>query len=322
VTGVYNRSVRTLVLLVITLGACGGRPVPAPPPEPPVAHHEEAPPPPPAPTRADFPVGDSPRSLVVAAGAFVWTDSAGAIWTMPVSGGDPRQLSDQHGVGFMFHPVVSGGEVFVSGKRDIARVTLPEGHVTKLGLGLAEDPEEVIADGDAIYVTLFKRDNVLAIPRGGGAPRQLMTFKRGVLAVHGSTLYAVSYATGVLVAVPTAGGTVRTIAKGFVRPTALAADDTYAYVYTEKDQTIRRVELATRTQQVLATGLANSDDLVADGAWLYTVAWPNKVVRVAKDGARTEVLADDLKSPTHLVLDGDYIYVVSRDQNKIVRLPR
>ncbi|HEY5951227.1 MAG TPA: hypothetical protein VIV40_37300, partial [Kofleriaceae bacterium] len=243
------------------------------------------------------------------------------IWMMPVTGGEPKQLSDQHGIGFSFHPVVAGGDVFVSGKRDFVRVTLPEGAVKKLGLALPEDPEEVVADDHAIYVTLFKRDEVMAIPLGASA-KPLFTFRRGVLAVHGSTLYAVSYATGVLVAIPTSGGKPTTIAKGFVRPTALAADDTAAFIYTEKDRTLRRVELATGATSVLAGDLDNSDDLVSDGAWLYTVSWPNQLVRIAKDGSARDVIAGDLKSPTHIAIDADFLYVVSRDQNKIVRLPK
>jgi len=250
----------------------------------------------------------------------VWTDSAGAIWTLPIAGGEPKQLSDQHGIGFMFHPIVAGGEVFVSGKRDFARVA--GGNVQKLGLALPEDPEEVVADDRAIYVTLFKRDEVMAIPLGGGAPSTLFTFRRGVLAVHGGTLYAVSYTTGVLVAISTSGGKPRTIAKGFVRPTALAADDTHAYVYTEKDRALRRVELATGAISEIASDLENSDDIVIDGGWLYTFSWPDQLVRVAKDGSRKEVLAGDLKSPTHIAIDGDFVFVVSRDQQKIVRLPK
>jgi outer membrane protein assembly factor BamB len=285
------------VLVLLMLLACGAKP---------------------APTRIDFDVGESPRSLVVANGTLVWTDSAGAIWSMATSGGTPKQLSEQHRDGFMFHPVVAGGRVFVSTKRDVVRVD--GDRVTKLGLALPEDPEEVVGDEQGIYVTLFKRDDVMAIPLGGGAATKRFAFKRGVLAVHASNIYAVSYTTGVLVAAPTSGGAPRTIAKGFVRPTALAVDDTHAFVYSEKERTITRVELATGATNVLARDLENSDDIVSDGAWLYTYSWPRTVLRIAKDSGATEVLADDLKSPTHIAIDADAIYVVSRDQNKIVRL--
>jgi len=309
------------VLVIVVLVACGSKPPPPPPPPPeaPLEHHA-APPAPEPPARTDYPVGDSPMSLVVAQGVLVWTDAAGAIWSMPADGGTPKQLSEQHSMGYMFHPVVVGGEIFVSGKRDVARVRFPSGDVAKMNLGLVEDPEEVVGDDHAIYVTLFKRDDVMAIPVHGGAPQKLASFKRGVLAQHGDTVYAVSYATGVLVAIPKSGGATRTIAKGFVRATALAADDNNVYVYTEKDGTLRKVELASGATSVLATQLGNADDLVSEGEWLYTVSWPSKLVRIAKDGSRTDVLADDLKSPTHIALDPTFVYVVSRDQNKIVRL--
>ncbi|HEY5927028.1 MAG TPA: hypothetical protein VIV11_35315, partial [Kofleriaceae bacterium] len=106
---------RTLVVLLVA--ACGAK-APPPPPDP-VVQHEAAPPAAPEPpARIDYEVGESPMSVVVAGDRLVWTDSTGAIWTMPVAGGQPKQLSDQHGTGFMFHPVVAGGEVYVSGKRD------------------------------------------------------------------------------------------------------------------------------------------------------------------------------------------------------------
>jgi hypothetical protein len=308
-------------LVFVMLVACGSKPAPEPPSQqPPVVEPSTPEPPPEPPARVDFAVGESPVSLVVNAGALVWTDGAGAIWTQPIDSprGTPAQLSEQHGAGFMFHPVVAGGGVFVSTKRDFVRVEASR--VTKLGLALPEDPEQVVADDQGIYITLFKRDDVMVVPLGGKSAKRLFTFKRGVLAVHGGTLYAVSYANGALVAVPTSGGTPRTIAKGFVRATALAVDDTHAFIYGEKDKTLRKVDLASGATSVLASGLDNSDDLISDGGWLYTYSWPSTLVRIAKDGSGQTVLADDLKSPTHIAVDADAIYVVSRDQNKIVRL--
>jgi hypothetical protein len=299
--------------------ACGSKPAPVqPPPEPPVVEAAKPAAPEPPPRRTDYAVGESPMSLVIAGNAMVWTDGAGAIWTLPIAGGEPKQLSEQHRDGFAFHPVVVGSDVLVSTKRDFMRVA--DGTVKKLGLALPEDPEQVVGDDSSIYVTLFRQDSVIAITPRDGSTKRLFAFRRGVLAVHGTTLYAVSYANGTLVAAPTSGGTPRTIAKGFVRPTSLAVDDTHAFVYGEKDKTWRRVDLATGAIAVIATGLDNADDAVSDGAWLYTYSWPNQLLRIAKDGSKTDVLADDLKSPTHIAVDADAVYVVSRDQNKIVRI--
>lgn len=322
------------LLGALALLACGG-PQPQPAPEPaavvPPEQAETAPAgPPPLPARTDFAVAESPSAAVVVGDALVWTDSTGALWTMSIAAASavsgkppvPTQLTDPQRDGFMFQPVVVAGQVFASTKRDFAAVALPRGPVTKLGLALAEVPEEVVADERAIYTTLFKRDEVMAIPAGGGRATSLFSFRRGVLAVHGPTLYAVSYATGVLVSIPTSGGKPTQIARGFVRPTALAADDTAAFVYTEKDKTLRRVDLATGATKVLAQNLENSDDLVSDGSWLYTFSWPRTLLRIAKDGSQTDVLADDLASPSHIAVDARAIYVASRDQRKIVRLAK
>lgn len=317
--------------VLVVSGGCIPR-TSAPPPAAPALAQPEPPPTPPEPAepaplppRTDFAVGESPTSLVVAGSALVWTDSMGAIWTMPTAGGPPRQLTEQRAAGFMFHPVSVGTDVLVSTKRDFARVTLPGGPVRNLGLALAEDPVDIVADDHTIYTTLFKRDELLAIPVGGGiigTPTKLASVRRAVLAVHGPTLYAVSYATGRLVSLPITGGKLTQIARGLERSTALAVDDTAAYLYSEKDQTLRKVELATGAITVLATQLTNSDDLVSDGPWLYTYSWPSRVLRIAKDGSGQETLADDLASPSHIAIDARAIYVVSRDQNKIVRLAK
>ena len=318
--------------VLVLSGGCIPRTSSPPPAAPALAQPEPPPPTPPEPAepaelpaRTDFAVGESPTSLVVAGSALVWTDSMGAIWTLPTSGGVPRQLAEQRTAGFMFHPVTVGADVLVSTKRDFARVTLPAGPVRNLGLALAEDPVDNVADDHTIYTTLFKRDELVAIPVGGGSPgtpTKLASVRRAVLAVHGPTLYAVSYATGRLVSLPISGGKLTQIARGLERSTALAVDDTAAYLYSEKDQTLRKVELATGAITVLATQLTNSDDLVSDGPWLYTYSWPSRVLRIAKDGSGQETLADDLASPSHIATDARAIYVVSRDQNKIVRLAK
>jgi hypothetical protein len=309
--------VRALVIL-LAVGCFKSAPPAVPEAAPEVAPPKEPAPEPPA--RIDYAVGESPMASVVAGDRLVWTDAAGAIWMRRLGHGKPTQLSDQHGIGFMFRPVVAGGDVYVSTKRDFAKVSLPTGRVDKLGLALAENPEQVIADDRAIYVTLFRRDEVMAIPLDGSAPTKLFVVRRGVLAQHGDRVYAVSYSTGVLGWVPKRGGAMRTVTSRFRRPTALAVDDTHAFVYTEVDKTLHMVAIASGATTVLATDLENADEVVSDGEWLYTFSWPSRVLAIAKDGSRTEVLADDLKSPSHIAVDAEAIYVVSRDQRKIVRL--
>jgi hypothetical protein len=272
--------------------------------------------------RMDYASQDAPMTLAVTGERLVWSDALGSIWTVPITGGTAKRLATQHTTGFAFHPVNVGGEVLVSTKKDFVRVTLPDGPVTAVGVKLPETPEEVVADDRAIYVTLFKRDEIYAIPARGGAPKQLATLRRGVLAVHAGTLYAISYVTGELVAIPTGGGAQRSVAKGFVRPTALAADDTHAFIYTERDKTLSKVELRTGTTSKLADSLENSDDLVSDGAYLYTFSWPAKLVRITKASGKVDVLADDLASPYHIVTTADHVYVTSRDQKKIVRVKK
>lgn len=297
---------------------------PAPPPPPPITHGVDAGV---EPARSDFHVGESPTSLVVTGGALVWTDSAGAIWTMPAArGGEPRQLSDQKRPDFAFHVFAAGDAVFATSHYDVLRVTLPDGPVTKLGLALAEYPEASVADAAFMYLTLFKRDDIVRVPIAGGPPQTIARLPRAVLALHAGKLYAASFASGVLVEVPTDGrGAPRVIVRRVPRPTALAADATHAFVYSEDRRALLRIALAGGEVTEIAHGLVNSDALVLDGEFVYTRSWgtPHAVLRVAKDGSRQpEVLADDLATPSRIAVDAEAVYVTSRDDARIVRFAK
>jgi hypothetical protein len=276
------------------------------------------------PTLTRFPVGPEPTSIVVRGTTLYWSDSAGSIWSMPTAGGTPRQRSDQRSPDFAFKLVTAGDTVIASTRKDLLLVGET---VTKLNIrGLVEYPEEIVGDEAFVYVTMFKRSEIMRIPVAGGAAQKVGDLPRGVLALGKDTVYAVSYSTGVLVAFPKAGGKPRTIAKGLLRPTALAADDTHAYAYSEGDRTLSAIELATGTTKVVAKDLVNSDDLVADGAWLYTRSWDKgnvgSLVRIAKDGSSRTALATDLAAPYNIAIDGDAVFVTAREGAQIVRFEK
>jgi hypothetical protein len=272
-------------------------------------------------TRREFAAPTGPSSVAIAGGALVWTDIAGSIWTMPVDGGTPKELTNQHDHAFAFHAVRAGDRVVVTTKRGLDVVIA--GAVTVIDAKLPEQPEEAVADDRSIYVTLFKRNEIMRVELAGTA-RTLTSFPRGVLALHGDTLYVASYSTGVLETISTSGGVARKLAGGFVRPTAIAVDDRDAFVYTEKDETLHRVALATGEVTTLATGLVNADDLALDGDSIYTVSWdhPARLLRIPKTGGPPQVLASDLKTPRSLVIDGAYVWLVDRDRSLILRIPK
>lgn len=313
-------------MTAFVLAACGG----ATRPPPPEVTPDVIAPPPPAPAkpivqaRQDFTVGESPMSMVVSGSSILWTDSAGAIWSMPKTGGEPKQLSDQKSPSFAFRLFVAGDQVFATSRKDLLRIAGSDGPVTLAGLGLADNPEEATGSTRFAYLTIFKRHEVLRVPVRGGPADKIGTLPRGVLGAHEDTLYAASYSTGVLVAFAD-GGAAKTIAKGFDRPTAVAADATHVFVYSERAKTITRIDVATGAPTVIARDLENSDDMVSDGPWIYAFTWGKHpaLLRIAKDGSRpAQVIADDLKSPYRIAVDADAIYVTSRDQNKIVKLAK
>jgi hypothetical protein len=311
------------VVVVALLAACGPPAKPQIQPqrrqEPPT--ETSKPTPPQRPARMVFTVGPSPQSLAIRGGALYWTDNTGSIWTMATTGGTPRQLSDQKSPDFAFKVVTAGNAVIAGTRKDLMVVG---DSVRKLNVrGLVEYPEEIVADEAFVYVTMFRKSQIMRVPVGGGDAVQIGDVARGVLALHGDTLYVASYANGVLVAIPKAGGKPRTIAKGLVRPTAVAADATHAFVYSEKEQSIKAIELATGTATVIAKNLVNSDDLVVDGAWLYTRSWGKgnvgTLVRVAKDGSSQTAIGADLAAPYNIAFDDDAVYVTARDGAKILR---
>lgn len=273
--------------------------------------------------RFDLEVPSAPTSLVTLGGKLWWTDGLGAVWWMPADGSARAvQLSDATHPNFAFHLFRAGDQVFATSRGDLLRVAVDG--VTALGVtGLADLPEESAGDASGLYITMFKRTSVLRVPRTGGKPRTLAEVSRGVLGLHGDTLYAASYANGTLVAIPTAGGPTRPIAAGLPRPTAVAADDSAVFVYCERDKALRRIDLADRSVHVIANDLENSDDLLLDGAYVYTFTWGAQpgLVRIPKDGSHPlQRLTTDLKTPNKIAADAAAIYGSSRDQARIVKL--
>ena len=318
----HNRRVSwRLALALVT--ACGSAatppaqpPEPTPGPEVPAAT---------LPARVDLAVPTAPTSLVVLGGALYWTDSFGAIWTMRADGSTrARQLSDGQNPNFAFHVFRAGERVFATSRKDLLRVDA-DGSVHALALKLPELPEESVGDASSLYITLFKRPEVLRIGAADLKRATLATVPRGVLGLHGDTLYVASYSAGTLVAVPTRGGAARTIATGLPRPTAVAADAEAAYVYSERERNVRRIDLASGAATVIARDLDNSDDLVSDGPQLWTISWGREpgLVHIYKDGSRPATrLASDLRRPTKVTVDEQAIYVSSRDDRRILRIAR
>ena len=334
-------------LFAVLLAACGPRPEPIvylpterPPPTEPVTAATEPPPTPvapvPAPTEPapppaepkmswpDYQVPTLPMDLVLHRGTLVWADLAGAIWKMPADGSAaPAQVTEQHRDGFAAHPFVAGDRVIAKSGKGLIAIVVPGGAVSHVRVtGALDLIEDVVGDDSMFFFTMFNHDQVMRVPAAGGAAQRVLDAKGGVLALHGATLYVASYYTGDLFAVATEGGAPRTLAKGLKHPTAVAVDDTAAYVYTEGDQRLTRIELATGATKVLGEHLENSDEVELAADALYTVSWPNKLLRLAKTpGTAAATLTDKLFQPRGVVRDDNFIYVTSDQPPRIVRVP-
>ena len=328
------------VLLICAFVACAPRtivylPTPHATPAPSAAEETSAaeptsspqPPPPttpqaPAePRRQDFAVPTLPVGLARQGTVLVWSDLGGAVWTMPTDGSKaPTQLSEQHRDGFVFRPFIAGERVLGKVNKDLVTIDLATGQVQKQHItGIGGLPEEAVGDDTAAFVTLFNQTRVLRI--ADGTAKRLADVKRGVLGLHAGTLYVASYTTGDLIAIPAAGGSPHTIAKGLAGPTGIAADDNAVYVRTEGDHRVIRIDLASGARETLGENLENADVLVVDNGSVYTMSWPNKLVRL-RSGSAPAVLADDLQEPRAIVVDDVYVYVTTAKPPRIVRIPK
>src|SRR5262245_7186534 len=155
---------RSWLVVVIALAACdsGAKTAPKPEPKTPVERDagaalvlvDAA-----APSRMQvFGVGESPMSIAVVGDPLFWTDSAGALWSMPKHGGRILQLSEQHMPGEPFFQNIAehAGKLVAAKEGDLARVTPPQGPPDLMKLGLGTDQLlELVSDGTAVYATSY-----------------------------------------------------------------------------------------------------------------------------------------------------------------------
>ena len=331
--------VKSLVLLLV-FAACGAGPQPIVymPTEPipneaatkPPATAAVEPPPvaPPADTNGhrEFAVPTLPMGLILHRGTLVWVDMAGALWTMPADGSSPpKQQSEQHRDGLATHPFVAGDRVLAKAGKDLLSLALPDGPVKRIHVtGTPALFEEVVGNATTIYMTVFQHDQILKVSIDGGAAQHVADVKNAILALHGKTLYTLSYLTGELNAIPLDGGKPRKIAAKLDHATAFEVDDNAVYVYTEGNRRVARIDLATGASTILGDHLDNSDELALAGDFLYTVSWPDKLVALPSgaSGGGTRTIADHLFQPRGVAVDDKYVYVTSDRPSRIVRVPR
>ena len=289
---------------------------PGEPTPPPISHAETG--------QREFALSTLAMGLELHRGTLVWADVAGAVWTMPADGSRaPKKLSEQHKDGLAVHPFVAGDHVLAKAGKGLLEIELPDGPVKHIPVtGLADLPEDLVGNASDVFMTVFNHPQVLRVAIAGGATKRVLEMQRAVLALHGETLYLASYTTGALLALPVAGGSPRTIATKLKQPTALAVDDAAAYVYTEGDQKLTRIDLATGAAQVLGDHLNNSDEVELAGTTIYTVSWPNKLMRLTTTPGGATPIADNLFQPRGVVHDDHWVYVTSDNPPRIVRIPR
>ena len=212
---------------------------------------------------------------------------------------------------------------------------------------LPDDPVVVVTDGTFLYTQAFASDTILRVPVAGGDVQVFAELPRGagslgvMLAVHDGLVYAASYATGDLVAIPTAGGAQRSITRALPGPRALAVDASGVYVLcqrakrggSELEGQLRRIDPKTGASSVLATNLFNGGHLTLDGPFAYVpsrstsygedVAPDGKLYKVAKDGSSApQLVLDGMQDLGPILVDDHAIFVQAVDRYARTRFIR
>ena len=68
---------------------------------------------------------------------------------------------------------MAGDRIRATSRGDVLDVDLASGRVSKLNIALPEYPEASVADAEYMYLTLFKRDQIVRVPVEGGAVHNL-----------------------------------------------------------------------------------------------------------------------------------------------------
>ena len=294
------------------------------------------------------------QQLQLVNGSLVWRAS-GATWMMRGDGtgciasvNDGLQR-DRESSDIKAAFVMVGGRLHALTRHAIVRYgAAASGPHDRIAIAaLPDDPVVVVSDGTFLYTQLFASDTIMRVPLAGGDASVLAELPRGagklgvVLAIHDGVIYAASYTTGDLVAIPTTGGATRSIAHALPGPRALAVDASGVYVLyqrakpngSELEGQLRRIDPKTGASQVLATNLFNGGHVTLDGPFAYVpsrstaygddVEHNGKLYKVAKDGSSPpQILLEGMQDLGPILVDDHAIIVQVVDRYSRTRFIR
>ena len=276
-------------------------------------------------TRLAIPGSDNVTNLLVVDGRLVWSDSGGSIWTMSTRGGAARELANQHDEpNFPMYGALTyhQGKVYAARTGVIATVALPDGPVTALSWPLAnDDAYELVSDGTALYGAMFDGKAVVRFD-DAGTPKRLAAMPEGVLVSAGSAVYSADFYAGVIAQVAPKR---RTLARDVPHTTGFAADDHAIYAWSQLDNVLRTVDLASgKVRTLWKPDFSDSDALAPDDDWLYADATNDhgtSLVRIAKDGSQLQVLVEQMSHRGPIAIDADAVYA-SGDEAGFIRVDK
>jgi hypothetical protein len=201
--------------------------------------------------------------------------------------------------------------------------------------GAEETPRDsLVAGAEGVFLARARDRALLALPRGGGTARTLLTLDspaRGVALSSGS-LWVTRRGTGggtvERIALP--GGQLSTVTKGLGAPAALACDGEALFVVDVDAgdggllprSSVIRIPVKGGAGTVLGTTEGPIDSVALDGDFVY---WADPlegaVLQVPKTGGKPHPIASDRGLPEKLVAYGGALYWVERRSESLWTMP-
>ncbi len=279
--------------------------------------------------------GDAPQRLGGDASSVYWaeggaiglTEGFGRIARVPAGGGTATTVVS--GVTTDSAPIcVSGSDVFIADKLRIKKVSLSGGMPETLAVA-SDHVANLVTDGVYVYWDQDPFSNVYKAPVNGGTVTGLAT--AGVLAglagpirLQNGTVYWMTNFNAIL-AVPTAGGTVKVVASNLPYLSDFVVDETNVYFSEQDTGNIMKMPVAGGTATLLASGYVGSYNILAlDSVHVY---WINRVsigkVPIAGGAPTFSVSgAQDATFPASIALDATNVYWTQPPIAEIWKAPK
>jgi hypothetical protein len=281
--------------------------------------------------------GGAPYGITVSPTHLFWADLSGKVLRMSLSDCSITELAT--GQSGTIGISLAGSNVYwtnnAGGGFSGSVVTAPQagGSPTTLASGLTT-PGDLTNDGTHLYWMPGSSGYLAVVSKmalGGGAVSSIGTGNYGIsITTTGGLVYWTDYFAEAVLAVPSSGGTVMTLASGLMTPYGIATDDVNIY-WTDNfggdGGAVGRVPAAPDAgpATTLLGGLSNAYGVATDGTHVYfgTVSGrPSSIIKMNLDGSSVTTLVAGPTNATKMAVDSARVYWTDYGGGKVMMAPK